>query len=93
MEPIVNSFYAHYYSTDDKRTMLGGVTASDSCRYSHYEDAAVRLDAIISIHATLGTPLRVEGKVLTSSLKPEIVRHCSTPQAIGCRCPECGVIV
>lgn len=84
------SYYAKYYTTDRNRPLLGGVYQSQSCKYSHREDAESYLANVIAVHTTLHTPLVVAGVVKESLRPPEIIRHCVTPQAVGCVCPECG---
>ena len=91
MQPM--SYYARYYSTENSRLMLGGVMSASSSRYSHRDDAIALLETVISIHASLPRPLQVAGKIFESTRPAEIIRHCITPQAKICFCPECGALV
>ena len=70
-------------------TMLGGVRKSKSSRFGNREDALRRLQSAIEINATAGRAVR--GRVISSSLAPEIFAHCpgSWAQAIGGHCFGC----
>jgi hypothetical protein len=75
-------FIAKYWSTDEKRMMLGGVRKSESSRFETRKDAELRLQSAIAIHAELDVPLTVSGEVIEVSGKPEIFSDGST---IGCK--------
>lgn len=57
-------FIARYWSTDPHRTMLGGGKKSESSRFETREQAELRLQSAISIHAELTSPLAVVGEVV-----------------------------
>lgn len=93
MNDLKTTYYVRYWSATPNRRMLGGVVRSQSSRFSHEEDARNYLQAVIRTHARLDSPMVVDGEVLESQREAEILRHCTTPTAINCRCPECGVWV
>lgn len=89
----VMSFIARYHAADGG-TMLGGVRASSSSRFSHRADAETRLQSAIEINATVGRT--VVGEVVESRQSAEIIRHCSdsaAAQALGAICPRCKLVV
>lgn len=85
------SYVAKYHgvSGDCGRVMLGGVLSATSSAFSHREDAEAFLASSIEINASAGRV--VEGSVVESKRRPEIIRHCEghPAQAIGGICFGC----
>ena len=94
---MAKSYYVRYERDEmakrEGKLLLGGVTAGESSRFSHEQDAVVRAQTISEVHAGLG--IRVILSIKESKKKPEIVRHCenSPAQVVGCRCFGCGKVV
>lgn len=81
---MTNSYIAKYRSID-KRTLLGGVLQSESCRYGDREEAELRLEIVLELNGE-----HCRGEVVESVLLPEIFRHCGKhSQAIDAICPGC----
>ncbi len=83
------SFFAHYWTTQEGKLLLGGVKEGKSSRFDCQEDARDYLDNLLALQ-----PI-AQGVVLASGKHPEIFRHCpdSAPQAIGGKCFTCKKIL
>jgi hypothetical protein len=94
---MAKSYYVRYERGEsakrDGKLLLGGVTASESSRFSHEQDAVARARTIVEVHAGMGVV--VDFEVKESRKRPEIVRHCEgfPAQVVGCRCFGCGKVV
>ena len=88
------SFVVEYWPIGG-RALLGWILhVARTRRFSHEEDARIRLHEIIQANAEVG--LQCAGHLVRVEFEPEIARHgCGShiPQSLGQTCFRCGEVI